>query len=212
MIHKLTLTCIIITAIATISGANTFTAEGDVLEPTHGYNTIADRALVNDGSFEGGTCQDEPIWTCTTSSAPNCDWIADLVPIGLWNYDGNHIAWLGGNCTGPTEFTYICQDVDLGIGLLLSWYWMAYTNDSGNLVTVTIDDNIVFSYTTALADHLLDYQQIFIDISGFGGVHTLCFKYDRSVGVDNYFVDFVEFHDDTTPTETANFSIVKSLY
>ena len=44
--------------------------------------------------FENGTCYTgDSSWTC--SSDNGCDWIADLVPLGLWNYSGMHVAWLG---------------------------------------------------------------------------------------------------------------------
>lgn len=208
---KLILTCIAIMAIASVAAASTFTADGGLLEPTHGYNTIADRAvLVNDGSFEGGSCINTPIWTCTTDNG--CDWITDLVPLGLWNYDGVQVAWVGGFCGGlATVFTYICQDVDLGAGHLLSWFWMGYITDGGDYVSVSVDGTVVFDYITNAADHLLDYQAQVADISGFAGVHTLCFNYDLQNIGSNYFLDWVE-TDDATATEDANFSTVKALY
>ena len=207
---KLTLACIAIIGIVSIAGASTFTAEGGLLEPTHGYTTLADRALVNDGSFEGGDCLSVPIWTCTTDNG--CEWITDLVPLGLWNYDGSKIAWLGGFCGGiATVFTTICQDVDLGVGCMISWYWMGYINSGGEYVSVSIDGTIVFEYYTDLADHLLDYQMQMADATGFGGVHNLCFSYDLLVAGDNYFVDYVEYNE-ATATDDVNFSTVKALY
>ena len=207
---KLTLACIAIIGIVSIAGASTFTAEGGLLEPTHGYTTLADRALVNDGSFEGGDCLSVPIWTCTTDNG--CEWITDLVPLGLWNYDGSKIAWLGGFCGGiATVFTSICQDVDLGAGHLLSWFWMGYINSGGEYVSVTVDGGVVFEYYTDLADHLLDYQMQMADATGFGGVHNLCFSYDLLVAGDNYFVDYVEYNE-ATATDDVNFSTVKALY
>ena len=209
---KLILTAIAIMAIASVASASTFSADGGLLEPTHGYTTIADRGvLVNDGSFEGGDCLATPIWTCTTDNG--CEWITDLVPLGLWNYDGSKIAWLGGFCGGiATVFTSICQDVDLGAGHLLSWFWMGYINSGGEYVSVTVDGGVVFEYYTDLADHLLDYQAQVADISAAGpGVHNICFNYDLLVAGDNYFLDYVEY-DDATATEDANFSTVKALY
>ncbi len=209
---KLILTCIAILGIVSVAGASTFSADGGLLEPTHGYNTIADRVeLVNDGGFEGGSCLEAPIWTCTTDNG--CDWITDLVPLGLWNYEGIHVAWLGGFCGGlATVFTSICQDVDLGTGHLLSWFWMGYINGGGEYVSVTVDGMVVFEYYTDIADHLLDYQAQVADISGAGGgVHNLCFNYDLMIAGDNYFLDWVEYID-ATATEDVNFSTVKALY
>ncbi len=191
------------------ANAGTLTAEGGLLEPTHGYNTLADRYLVNDGDFEGGTCIDTPTWTCTTDNA--CDWIADLAPLGLWNYSGAHVAWLGGFCGNATIYTYICQDLEL-YGTLLTWFWMAYVNNGGELITVTIDGDIVFTYITAIADHLLDYQPQYVNLSYYSGVHTLCFNYDLQVAGDNYFLDYVEIRSPTSGTESVAFSTVKALY
>ena len=135
----LTLALIAIIGIAGIAAANTFSAEGGLLEPARGYVTIAERdVLVNDGDFEGGSCLTAPIWTCTTDNG--CDWITDL------------------------------------------------------------------------SDHLLGYQVEYADITGFGGVHTLCFNYDLQVAGDNYFVDFVENFGVWSATEDASFSTVKALY
>ena len=198
-----------------VAGANTFTAEGTLLAPIHGYTTIADRWLINDGSFEGGTCLTAPIWSCATDNG--CDWIADLVPLGLWNYDGIHVAWLGGFCGGiATEYTSICQVVDLsgGCGDSISWWWMAYVNEGGSRFYVTVDGNIIYEYIMAPEDHLLDYQIEWAFTGLPGGVHELCFHYDRDGAYgDNYFLDVVETTFlNPTATEARSFSVVKSLY
>ncbi len=206
---KLLLTCIAMIAIASVAGAATFSADGGLLEPTHGYNTIADRDLVNDGDFEGGTCLNTPIWTCTTDTT--CDWIADLVPLGLWNYSGAQIAWLGGFCGNATIYTYICQDLDL-TGGSLTWFWMGYINNGGELITFTVDGAVIYTYYTDINDHLLDYQGNSLDITAYNGVHTLCFNYDLQVAGDNYFMDYVSIEGGGTATEEANFSTVKALY
>ncbi len=208
MLKKVMLSVVALVAMTAIAGAATFSADGGLLEPTHGYTTIADRALVNDGDFEGGTCVDTPIWTCTTSST--CDWITDLVPLGLWNYSGAHVAWLGGFCGDAVIYTYICQDLDL-TGADLTYFWMGYINAGGDQITIAIDGAVIFTYITDVADHLLDYQPLTIDISAYAGVHTLCFNYDLLVAGDNYFMDYIEIQGDVA-TEAANFSTVKALY
>ncbi len=96
----------------------TFDAEGTIPdEGEHGYEYHSPNCRsFPDGSFEGGTCLGSGSqWTCTTDN--DCDWIADLVPLGLWNYDGAHIAWLGGFCGGvATDETSFCQTVYIGGG------------------------------------------------------------------------------------------------
>ncbi len=209
MMKKLSLACLVALCAVSFANANTFTAEGGLLEPTHGYSALTDRWLINDGDFEGGTCINAPIWTCTTDN--DCDWIADLVPLGLWNYSGAHIAWLGGFCGEATQFTSICQDVRLD-GNRLEWYWLAYINDGGELITVTIDGEVIFSYITDLDDHLHDeyqFQQAYINVSWDD--HTLCFNYELQNEGDNYFIDYVELNS-YSGTEIMSFSTVKALY
>ena len=203
-------------AMAAVAGANTFTAEGTVFEPTYGYNNVDRLGLVNDGDFEFGTCAGGTAWTCTTDNA--CDWIADLVALGLWNYSGSHIAWLGGFCGGLAGCaTSFCQSIDFGNGAncILSWYWMAYVNDAIMHVYVTVDGTSVFDFYPQLSDHLLDYQVHSADVSGYTGVRNLCFAMDnpgcaQNLG-DNYFLDYVELNN-VTPTQEANLSTVKALY
>ena len=202
-------------SMATAAGANTFAADGTVFEPTHGYTFNTDRYLVNDGSFEGGSCVNTPIWLCTTDNG--CDWITDLVPLGLWNYDGIHVAWLGGFCGGlATCFTNICQDIVID-GCTMSVYWMAYVNDAVNYHYFTIDGNIVFEYTALLSDHLLDYQLWSWDTSLYadGNVHTFCLNVDAPGCMnnegDNLFLDWVDMGEETA-TANTNLSTVKALY
>ncbi len=209
-LKKLIIVCVAILGVVSVSNARTFSPEGGALEPTHGYQTIADRDLVNDGSFEGGDCYDTPIWTCVHSDSDNCPWIVDLVPLGLWNYDGAHTAWIGGYCAGGHSLS-ICQEVDLGVGYLLSWFWMAYVNYGDNHFLVTIDGQIVYEYVSNLQDHLVGYEGAFADITGYDGVHTLCFEFVVNEDFDNYFVDFVELHN-LTATEAISFSVAKSMY
>ena len=209
------LTAIFLLLCATGAQGRTLTADGSTLEPSHGYTTQRDLPwLVNDGSFEGGDCITAPIWTCTTDNG--CEWITDLVPLGLWNYDGNHVAWLGGYCGGiATEFTSICQVVQAGYcppGHI--WHWMAYINgDGGSRVFVTADGDVVFEKILAPEDHLLDYQYEYYEDWGIGYEVELCFHYDRNGAEgDNYFVDYVEEWMGPTASEPISFSTIKSLY
>ena len=49
-------------AIALPAAAKTLTADGLMLEASHGYRFLTERdGLVEDGSFEAGTCQDGSI-------------------------------------------------------------------------------------------------------------------------------------------------------
>ena len=175
--------------------------------------------FIQDSSFEDGTCSTgNSAWTCETSNS--CDWIADLVPHDLWNYDGNHVAWLGGFCDlddyVATDYTHICQTVDLQVscGIGLEWFWMAYVNEGGTVVSVTIDGEVVYSKTLTLADHLLDYQNEMLWINGWwGSDREICFNYDRNdAHGDNYFVDMVGIVLGITPVEETSFSTVKSMY
>jgi hypothetical protein len=203
-------------AMASVAGANSFTADGTVFEPAYGYNNLDHRFdLINDGDFEFGTCAGGTAWICTTDN--NCDWIADLVALGLWNYSGAHIAWLGGFCGGVAGcHTSFCQDIHFeGVGII-SWYWMAYVNDAIMHVYVTIDGILFYDFYPQLEDHLLDYQPQSL---GWWGpppaVHTLCFQMDdpgcnENLG-DNYFLDYVEVWWGS-PAAEASFSAVKSLY
>jgi hypothetical protein len=203
--------------------ANSLTPDGRNLGPSHGIQWQPDReGLINDGSFEDGSCLDGLSgWACTTDNS--CDWITDMTPLGLWNHDGNHIAWLGGYCAGQaTCWTRICQEIFFD-GNQLSWYWMAYFNDYVMEVSVTVDDHPVFEppiYYFA-PYNMLDYFQETADVSRFNGeTHTLCFQMNnpdcaRNLG-DNIFVDYVELAIGTgLPTHQAQefaFSVVKSLY
>ena len=203
-------------AMACAAGANSFTADGTVFEPAYGYHSVGERmGLVNDGSFEFGTCAGGTAWTCTTDNA--CDWIADLAALGLWNYDGNHIAWLGGFCGGLAGCaTSFCQILFFD-GCPLSWYWMAYVNDQIMHMYVTVDGTTIYDFYPTLGDHLLDYQMYFCDTSQYqGGTHELCFAMDNpgcasNLG-DNVFIDYAEFWDFSSPTEAASISTVKAMY
>ena len=107
-------------AMASIVSANSFTADGIVLDGNYGYNFNDTRELVPDGSFEAGC---NATWSCATDVT--CDWITDLVPLGLWNYDGMMVAWLGGYCGTAVCWTDICQTLDF-TGTDLSFWWNAY--------------------------------------------------------------------------------------
>ncbi len=204
---------LILVCSASIASANTFTADGLTLEPSHGYTTLDDRALVNDGSFEAGRCLDglSP-WTCTSTNT--CDWIVDLVPLGLWNYDGDHVVWLGGFCGGiATETTSVCQQLELNTQTGISWYWMAYVNDGGTQITVTIDGEVIYEHILATDEHLVDFQLAWADTDGVEGLHEVCFTYTNpGVEGDNYFIDFAEIALSPAPVDEVSFSTVKTIY
>ena len=204
-------------AVASVSSANSFTANGTFFEPRHDHAFAHDRNLISDGSFELGSCLNTPTWTCTSDNA--CDWITDLAPLGLWNYDGAHVAWLGGFCGGiATCATTICKELTLET-CGLQWQWMAYVNDGGRQILFTIDGEPFFEYITDLADHLLGYQCQMAWIPDWGGEwesHTLCFEYHNEDGCgenfgDNYFLDYLEVVGWTTSSEVS-LSAVKSMY
>ena len=203
-------------AMASAAGANSFTADGTVFETAHGYSHKADRSLVNDGSFEDGTCYTgNSAWTCVSDN--DCDWIVDLAALGLWNYDGNHSAWLGGFCHGAvTIFTSICQTMLLDTSCQpgLSWYWLAYVEGSGSRIYLTISGDTVWEKVLQLSDHLLDYQYESATLLGYEGeVHEVCFHYEHLAYGSNYFLDFVEFTGlDPTALESGSLSTVKSMY
>ena len=209
---KKLLTFVAILGIVSIASAATLTADGTQLDPTHGYTTMDRIGLVPDGSFEAGC---DVNWLC--GSDGSCVWITDLVPLGLWNYDGAMTAWLGGYCGGiPTCYSSFTQDFTIDGGLM-SLYWMGYIN-FGEIMTVyvTVDGTEVYSYVPVLSDHLLDFQQVSFDVSAFndGGMHTVVIGQDNPScfdSGDNYFLDYVELAGGTATQETT-FSSVKSLY
>jgi len=51
--------------------------------------------LVNDGSFENGTCFAGSDWECYSCGN---ELIVDIVGVGLWNYDGHQVLWLKPYC------------------------------------------------------------------------------------------------------------------
>ena len=55
-----------------------------------GTEFLSDRVgLINDGSFENGECGSGSDWTYASDNG--CDWIVDLVPLGIWNYEGDYV-------------------------------------------------------------------------------------------------------------------------
>ena len=199
-------------AMASVAGANSFTAEGVVFDTTHDYNWRGDRYLINDGSFEAGC---DVYWSCESDNG--CSWITDLVPLGLWNYDGRMVAWLGGFSGGiATCWTYICQDIFID-GCTLLWWWMGYVNAEVMDVYVTVDEEVVFSHHMTFADHLQDYRQEMVFVyTHIGGSHTLCFYGSNEDNCamnfgDNYFVDYVELGG-LSATQDGSFSTVKAMY
>lgn len=173
--------------------------------------------LVNDGSFEFGTCTTGSAWACYADNT--CDWIYDFSALGLpllSNYDGSYGYWLGGFCGGAMSSDGACQTITID-GPTLSWWWAGYVTTAGDLVDFTMDGSVIYTKVIALTDHTAEgtngpvWNNDTCDISGFmGGDHELCINYYATVGA-NLFTDFFEILPGTA-TEDGNFSMVKSLY
>jgi hypothetical protein len=211
---RITLTLAIAALAATAAAAPTTDflpageADSSLASGAYGYNyLIPSGELINDGSFENGCGVN---WSCVSDN--ECVWIADLVPLGLWNYDGSYVAWLGGFCGGaPTVSTHICQDVFLD-GYELTWFWMAYVNDGGTRVQFSLDGEPFFEHVIVPADHLLGYQQEYASLPEGGETHTLCLDYSLgNAAGDNYFADYLEMGG-IMPVQAASFSTVKARY
>ncbi len=215
---KLLIPMLMIAIFASIAQAGaiaggSFDVDGTLPHLNRESNGVADRVgLIASGQFEDGDCSAGSAWSCST--VPNdCPIIVDLFALGLWNYDGDQVAWIGGLCNGIfDDAESICQDIHFD-GDTLSWYWMAYVNIGSNPVQVTIDGVVVYEYMTRVIDHLVDYRLQEISIANFKGEnHTLCFTYEKTQDLaDNYFVDHV-YLDAIVATEELSFSVVKTLY
>ncbi len=213
---RILISVLMITVFASFASANmggSFDQTGTVPEFNQEPEFIANiHGVVNDGFFEDGLCGAGSAWTCAT--IPNdCPVIVDLFALGLWNFEGDQVAWIGGLCNEEFDnYESVCQDVFFD-GDRLAWYWMAYVNAGGNPVNVTIDDNVVYTYMTQLSDHLTGYWPEEIMVSDYiGGVHTLCFEYEKIQNLaDNYFIDHVVIHGGVA-TEETNFSTIKANY
>ena len=208
---KILIPMLMITVFASIATASSLTAEGLTLDMEQEPNWLADRiGLINDGSFEDGPCGGGSAWTCASTGA--CSIINDMTSVGLWNYDGSHVAWLGGFCEAvPDVAESVCQDIFFD-GDVLGWYWMVFLNTDGDRIQVTVDGNVVAEYWTSLADHLVGYSQQSANVGAYsGGTHTLCFNYDLIASGGNYFLDYV-YIDASVATEESSFSTVKSMY
>jgi len=203
--------------LAASAGADSLADLRAFLAPDPGGPGPRDGRLINDGSFEDGTCQDgASAWTCESSG--DCDWILDLTAHGLWNYDGIHSAALGTYCQGvPVEYTHICQDILID-GTTLSWYALQFSIPS-SAFTVSLDGEAIQEVGGACDWIPCDYTRQTADVSAYmGGVHRLCFDYVRN-GADPppaCFIDYVELSLATGVPggveELTNLSTVKALY
>ena len=153
---------------------------------------VTSGGVVDDGSFEGGS--PNPFWNEGGSIAspicdPSCG--ADLARTGSW------YVWMGGWATDNTAF--VDQDVTIPAdpnGAVLR-FWMLIgadpTVDSGTL-DVSIDGNVVASFSEQDAPNFGEYTEVVVDISAYadGGVHNLEF-FGEEVGttITNFFVDDV---------------------
>ncbi len=207
-------------AVASYAGAASLNADGLTYSADTTVNTVMDRlGLVNDGSFEFGECDAGSAWTCTTNTS--CAWIID--PSGAWGYaayDGVFCAWLGGFCGSDVNANSFCQDIYIDGGLL-DWYWMGYVGgDTGNMVQVTANGNVVWSHVLTLADHTYGLWQNTAGTLGSADVSAYCSSTVNlcleAVPTDgaNMLVDYVELGGscDITATDDASISTVKALY
>ncbi len=170
--------------------------------------------LVNDGSFEDGTCAAGSAWTCTTNTG--CDFIVPFPEGYGWSpaYDGINAAWLGGFCGDPNTNSF-CQEVLID-GTHLDWFWEGWVNDACSAIEIYVDGNMVF-------DHWMDWPDNTAgtgwtrasesiaapsgaDLSVYAGtVAELCLVWNRD-GCgdflnDNMLVDYLTFHGELAPME-----------
>jgi hypothetical protein len=219
MLKKL-VSALAMVAMASTAGANTLTADGFTAQGVPG--TPAQHArlgLVNDGSFEFGTCDAGSAWTCTSTTAYS--WILD--PINIWGYsayDGDLAAWLGGYYEGIASAQTFCQELYID-GLYLDWYWMGYISATpSGVVNVTVNGQIVWTHTMQASDHT--YGTWNTASSYWGAVNlpcrqtaTLCFENLPSSDnvTDNMLIDYVTVYGECyLATKTTSFSTVKALY
>ncbi len=203
------LSLLMVLAFALAVSAASLTPDPDFIPVTGGIcnQSSGERDdLVNDGSFEDGTCGAGSAWTCYTDTA--CEYIVD--PSSAWGYpayDGILAAWLGGYCSGSPNTNSFCQDIYFD-ARYLDWYWMGYVNDECGAMEVRIDGSLVFEHPMVMADHTLGtWNSASGTLAGadgvdvhdyFDGTHELCFAWSRgSCGVgdnDNMLIDYVTLH------------------
>ncbi|PID85203.1 MAG: hypothetical protein CSB13_09245 [Chloroflexi bacterium] len=165
--------------------------EGDLIWNMN--ETVSTTELLNDGGFELGRVG---IWTTTHNLAPFLPICTTDCPISGLNYahTGDWWAWFGGSSANPVLAT-ASQSVVIpsGTAMLEYWIFIAPGNLGDATMTVSLDGNVLATYTEA--DETSGYVRVQIDISAYadGGSHTLLFDYQKTVtGPDTDVTMFVD--------------------
>ncbi len=180
-------------------------------ETTHVYDRDT---MINDGSFENGTCASGSAWTCVTNTT--CDFIVATPEIYGWSpaFDGVNAAWLGGYCSDVNTNSF-CQDILID-GVYLDWYWEGWVNYPCASMEIRVDGDLVFNHPMEWADDGAGTgwrrasetiaSPYGVDLSAYiGGVHELCIQWNRDAcgpsENDNMLVDFFTLEGAPDPTE-----------
>jgi hypothetical protein len=182
--------------------------------------------LVNDGSFENGSCDAGSDWTCVTNQL-ECETIVD--PLGIWAYpayEGSSAVWLGGVCHNNAISNSVCQDIVLSPSEL-SWWWMGWYTLEGEQeawIRVTVDGELAYEKLLGPEHDTVGSWSPSED--GFGRIslrdwedgssHTLCIKLDNNYinngeTTANLLVDWIELSHPVATAEMS-FSLIKVLY
>jgi len=187
---------------------------------------VSEGALINDGSFENGTCGDGSDWTCTTTH-PACETILD--PTGYWGshaFHGDLAAWLGGVCDNEGISNSVCQDIVITPSQL-SWWWMGWYTliaEQEATLRVKVDGQIAWEHLMTSEDHTVGSWASSVESFGIvdlrrwedGQVHTLCFEFDNYYSNNggttvSMLVDWIELSHPVA-AEEASFSAIKVRY
>jgi predicted outer membrane repeat protein len=168
-------------------------------------HTAGDRiGLINDGSFEYGTCNSGSDWTCD-GNYPVFEGILD--PMAVWGYpayDGTLTAWLGGFSGGQPNINSLCQDIYFE-GQYLDWFWMGYVNDACSEMEIRVDGTLVYGHPMDMIDHTYGTWNTAsstiaapfgVPVTMYaGGTHELCLAWNNdgceSGQNDNMLIDFI---------------------
>lgn len=150
-LHAL-LSLLLVLPVFALAGPSATPEATAVLNPaSRDVNHVRDRdVLINDGSFENGTCGLGSSWTCVTNTT--CDFIIASPDIYGWSpaIDGTNAAWLGGYCSEPNTNSF-CQDILID-GIYLDWYWEGWINYPCAAMEIRVDGDLVFYHAMDWAD------------------------------------------------------------
>ncbi len=188
--------------------------------------TTAGAGMVNDGSFENGTCDKGSAWTCVTTT-PTCETI--VVAVDTWGfpaYHGTLAAWLGGTCENVGISNGVCQDMFISPSQLSFW-WMGYYSLEGEQeawLDVHVDGNLAYSQRLGPEHHTIGTWAHSEDLFGVinlrewedGASHTLCISLDNDYSNNgkttaNLLIDYIEL-EHPVATQELSFSTLKVLY